>query len=49
MTFIDFENGLRFAEPQCGRPLGMRLRGNFLYIADGFYGLVKVDVTTGIR
>lgn len=34
-------------DPQCGRPAGMRLRGNYLYVADTYYGIVKIDVTNG--
>lgn len=33
---------------ECGRPLGIRLRNNILYVADAYYGLIKVNVTTGI-
>lgn len=32
----------------CGRPLGLRLRENWLYLADAYYGILKVDIRTGI-
>ncbi|XP_059157273.1 adipocyte plasma membrane-associated protein-like [Physella acuta] len=35
-------------ETTCGRPLGMRMDKNgFLIVADGYYGLFKVNVATG--
>ena len=34
-------------DPRCGRPAGMRLRGKYLYVADLYYGIVKIDVTNG--
>lgn len=32
--------------PPCGRPYGIRMKPNtpYLYVADSFYGIVKVDV-----
>ena len=36
------------AHPTCGRPLGLRLRDNWLYVADAYYGILKVDIRTGI-
>lgn len=41
--------GLPKSNPKCGRPLGLRLRGNIIYVADAFYGIVKIDITTGKR
>jgi hypothetical protein len=35
------------AHRECGRPLGLRLRENFLYVADAYYGIIKVNVQTG--
>ena len=34
------------ADPACGRPFGLRMKPNtkFLYVADTFYGLVKINV-----
>ena len=34
------------AVPPCGRPFGLRMKPktNELYVADSFYGIVKVDV-----
>lgn len=34
-------------DPQCGRPMGLRLRQNFIYVADAYYGIVKIDITNG--
>lgn len=34
-------------DPQCGRPAGMRLRGKYLYVADLYYGIVKIDIING--
>lgn len=33
----------------CGRPLGLRLRGEFLYVTDAYHGLFKVNVHTGVK
>jgi sugar lactone lactonase YvrE len=35
--------------PRCGRPLGLRLVDKTLYVADGFYGIFSVDITTGAK
>jgi DNA-binding beta-propeller fold protein YncE len=34
------------AAPPCGRPYGLRMKPNTneLYVADSFYGIVKVDL-----
>lgn len=34
------------ADPACGRPFGLRMKANtkFLYVADTFYGLIKINV-----
>lgn len=39
------------AEPPCGRPFGIRFKPNTnqLYVADSFYGIVKVDVDKSIK
>lgn len=36
---------------KCGRPLGMRLdaQGKHLFVADGQLGLLKVDLSSGIK
>ena len=34
------------ARKECGRPLGLRYKSNFIYTADGYYGIYKVDLTT---
>ena len=35
------------AHQKCGRPLGLRLKDNFLYVADSYYGIIKVNIQTG--
>lgn len=34
-------------EAKCGRPLGIRFRGDFMYACDAYYGVFKVDMKTG--
>ena len=36
------------SKSECGRPLGVRLIGNFLYVADAYFGIVKIDLNNGI-
>lgn len=42
-------NDLKISNQKCGRPLGLRLKKNtpFLYVADAYYGIVKVDLSKG--
>lgn len=35
------------AHLSCGRPLGLRLRDNWLYLADSYYGIFKINMQTG--
>lgn len=35
-------------EKECGRPLGLQFdKSGVLYVADAYYGIFKVDVTSG--
>jgi len=45
--FIKFTDGI-WQEHKCGRPLGLRFdkKGN-LFVVDAYYGIFKVNVTTG--
>jgi len=47
-TICNDHGPLYHSKAACGRPLGMRLKPNtnFLYVADAYYGLFKVDVAT---
>jgi hypothetical protein len=31
----------------CGRPLGLRIVGDQLYVADAFNGILKINTKTG--
>ena len=31
---------------KCGRPLGLRYKSNFIYLADGYHGIYKVNLET---
>lgn len=44
---MNLEAGPTPSIAECGRPLGVRLRDNTLYIADAFFGLVKLDIQSG--
>lgn len=37
------------AHASCGRPLGLRLRDDWLYVADAYFGILKVNTRTGER
>lgn len=41
--------GMPISKPECGRPLGVRLIGNFLYVADAYFGIIKIDLNNGIN
>jgi hypothetical protein len=47
----DFVRAGHIAEPHCGRPFGLRFKPNTndLYVADSFFGIVKVDVLKSDR
>ena len=34
-------------EPNCGRPLGLRMHEGILYVVDAYMGLYKISVETG--
>ena len=34
------------SKKECGRPLGLRYKSNFIYLADGYYGIYKVNLET---
>lgn len=46
-TLCDDFEPFQQAHESCGRPLGLRLRGDWLYLADAFNGLLKVNIITG--
>lgn len=49
MVHVLFSEGIH-EEHICGRPLGLHLDANskLLYVADAYYGLFKVNTTTGL-
>lgn len=41
-----------YAHESCGRPLGLRFKPNdqnVLYVADAYYGIIKIDLITGFK
>ncbi|CAF1093446.1 unnamed protein product, partial [Brachionus calyciflorus] len=42
----DDESKWNLAVPPCGRPFGLRMKpnSNYLYVADSFYGIIKINV-----
>jgi sugar lactone lactonase YvrE len=43
----DFGSDQSNSHAACGRPMGVRLRGDYLYIADAYHGLFKLNILTG--
>jgi hypothetical protein len=41
---IELSDAFVKSRKECGRPLGLRLKGNYLYVADAFNGIFKYDL-----
>jgi sugar lactone lactonase YvrE len=51
MYLFKLDTDLIMSNQKCGRPLGLRLKKNspFLYVADAYYGIIKVDISKGTK
>lgn len=46
--YLFFKKAGQHEENICGRPLGMEFgKDGFLYVADAYHGLFRIDVKTG--